>query len=558
MSSIRDVVSRLVQNARVSQEETKELVETATSDATVTPQERTELKNTIERYQDAFDLSGWKELRSNAGALGVSVPKRAPLEKLDGRPELGPIAGGTKALSSLKNRNDPAVKTVQRALMTLARLEGKAELGLPKAGADGDFGAETASAVKAFQRANGLAADGIVGKLTLAKLNAALIKATHTQKAQTPDLATPITLQNARFKADPSLTRVASGEAMVAKGASGEGVKALQTALMDLGYSLPKFGADGGFGNESISALKQFQHDQKLSVTGKVDAATLGALDKAAPAPGSRAVVFPEYDQMMKDGVLTTTLGVGFDEDGSDLWERKKLLDGLASRGFAKLDVATLSDTQLKDLGLDPSTLDKQGTYFLKTFTFKGKEVRALVKYVDRYTPAPKDRFAAGFAKDDLVVYSGHARYGSGPDFDTKESAEGNFVIGVNAKGHQSGALEPAYDAHMREILATSGNDLEETKLTSDYQMMFFSGCSTKNYLDEMRGIPKNKDWRNLDVIGSNEPLYWNRMAQNAFVVLDGVMGGRSMNDMDASLVKINDGAGFTNDGFGGNAYQPH
>lgn len=41
---------------------------------------------------------------------------------------------------------------------------------LPKYGADGDFGSETQTAVKKFQKDNGLTADGIVGKLTWAKL----------------------------------------------------------------------------------------------------------------------------------------------------------------------------------------------------------------------------------------------------------------------------------------------------------------------------------------------------------------------------------------------------
>ena len=41
---------------------------------------------------------------------------------------------------------------------------------LPKYGADGDFGSETVSAVKAFQKANGLTADGIIGKKTWDKL----------------------------------------------------------------------------------------------------------------------------------------------------------------------------------------------------------------------------------------------------------------------------------------------------------------------------------------------------------------------------------------------------
>lgn len=48
---------------------------------------------------------------------------------------------------------------------------------LPKYGADSHFGDETVAAVKAFQKANKLAAvDGIAGKATLAKIKELLAK----------------------------------------------------------------------------------------------------------------------------------------------------------------------------------------------------------------------------------------------------------------------------------------------------------------------------------------------------------------------------------------------
>ena len=54
------------------------------------------------------------------------------------------------------------MRTVQRKLK---------ELGYYTGSVDGDFGAETEKAVKAFQKANGLSADGKVGEQTLKKLN---------------------------------------------------------------------------------------------------------------------------------------------------------------------------------------------------------------------------------------------------------------------------------------------------------------------------------------------------------------------------------------------------
>lgn len=62
-----------------------------------------------------------------------------------------------------KGDKGPVVKYAQNLLI------GKG-YALPKYGADGDFGGETLNAVKAFQKANGLTADGVIGAKTWAKL----------------------------------------------------------------------------------------------------------------------------------------------------------------------------------------------------------------------------------------------------------------------------------------------------------------------------------------------------------------------------------------------------
>lgn len=56
----------------------------------------------------------------------------------------------------------------------------------------------------------------------------------------------------------------------VRKGAKGGITRWIQRRLMNFGYSLPKYGADGSFGAETESAVKAFQRDNGLSVDGVV------------------------------------------------------------------------------------------------------------------------------------------------------------------------------------------------------------------------------------------------------------------------------------------------
>ena len=61
-----------------------------------------------------------------------------------------------------------------------------------------------------------------------------------------------------------------TGCPVVRKGAQGNITKLIQKRLLSLDYKLPKWGADGGFGDETVEAIKAFQIDKSLSVDGVV------------------------------------------------------------------------------------------------------------------------------------------------------------------------------------------------------------------------------------------------------------------------------------------------
>lgn len=70
---------------------------------------------------------------------------------------------------------------------------------------------------------------------------------------------------------------------------SGEDVRVLQRRLLDLGYSLPQFGADGSYGEETANAVRVLQASAGLSVDGIVGPDTRAALERgvtpSVPAP---------------------------------------------------------------------------------------------------------------------------------------------------------------------------------------------------------------------------------------------------------------------------------
>lgn len=101
-----------------------------------------------------------------------------------------------------------------------------------------------------------------------------------------PKLGDGHDLTSPRFSKIMDLEESYDDEKFVKTGSKGRGVQAIQQSLYDLGFALPKYGADGEFGSETKAALKDFQRKQKppLVDDGVVGPITMTALDKRFPA----------------------------------------------------------------------------------------------------------------------------------------------------------------------------------------------------------------------------------------------------------------------------------
>ena len=76
----------------------------------------------------------------------------------------------------------------------------------------------------------------------------------------------------------PPVKDVVLGSRLLKKGMTGADVKALQELLMQLGYQLPRYGADSDFGDETEKAVIAFQKAECLEPDGKYGEKTHAAL----------------------------------------------------------------------------------------------------------------------------------------------------------------------------------------------------------------------------------------------------------------------------------------
>ena len=71
--------------------------------------------------------------------------------------------------------------------------------------------------------------------------------------------------------------------AILRKGSTGPEVKSLQKKLLQIGYYLGSYGADGDYGDATVTAVRKFQKDNSLAVDGEAGPNTLAAVDKVLP-----------------------------------------------------------------------------------------------------------------------------------------------------------------------------------------------------------------------------------------------------------------------------------
>ena len=79
---------------------------------------------------------------------------------------------------------------------------------------------------------------------------------------------------------------------LIRKGSKGALVRIAQEKLLAKGYKLPKYGADGDYGSETVEAVKELQKDANIGIDGIIGNDTWGVLNSDFVKPTSS---YPGY-----------------------------------------------------------------------------------------------------------------------------------------------------------------------------------------------------------------------------------------------------------------------
>jgi len=372
---------------------------------------------------------------------------------------------------------------------------------------------------------------------------------------------------------------------------------------------------DGDFGGATARAVIAFKRFHNIRpANAVVDAATWTALDQTPTivAPRGRHALGPrpEYDRITEDGLLQITLAVGFDEHGLTSAEHHELERGLTEvRGFT-LDPDRAAELH-EEAGRPPPA--EGGELFVKenVATSLGSPVHCVLRLIGPAAPGDDgtaSATAAALALDESEVfeYGGHARYGTGPDFDrnytirvhwdqvpehqrgshtgdqdmTSDEFMHAFNVGDNRRGiqtfermreagqitfiaHPEGNLgiNPGPVTHAGTLgnhligLATAGQPLSLSPAVSEdhYRLWLFNGCVTREYMNALRTSGNTQmSTRQLDVTTNVVPPYVITLAEGLLAYLDGVLaqeGARALVDRMENAHPLSDDR-YGSDGF--------
>ena len=292
--------------------------------------------------------------------------------------------------------------------------------------------------------------------------------------------------------------------------------------------------AEGKIGRSFVVLVCKGQELLNILEDGMIGGITAAAFDQFATG-GKKGI---DYSRLFTDRKLEVGIAIG-DEFKTEFDAVVTLLETAGSKLKGYSSVAGVGSKVIK---------------FTKDFPVQGDNTAKPIpidlefNIIHAGSATPKKTYTEFLSTKEIVIYSGHARYGTGPDFDDKKSVKENFIIGVNSALHKAGRLTRGYDAHMNKILDGYANDLEAMskagKIDQDkYQVWFFNACSSINYMDEVRkGLVTDKGGKaksktNLRFVGTTEAIY-----SDPVKIVDSILNMKTIEEI-INIMNINEKA---------------
>jgi hypothetical protein len=388
---------------------------------------------------------------------------------------------------------------------------------------------------------------------------------------------------------------------------------------------LYNLGLDGILGKVTDQGLVEaFGSDEWRSL----DSATVLARLQAAVRPKGETGHELRMGELLKDGLLDVTFGYGFMEElNAGEWDAyaQEMEAALTSRGYVE-DAKRAQQLYATVHG----TTSGFGRFFVKekALTYSPpagnpRDIPAVVRFImnpggDKGAEA-REAFEQGMAQGDAAYYSGHGRYGSGPDFDrnfgkftlldeagnveqviddysvlehvlARESRQGPWSrflwrhdhgrlqvdlsnagnLRINTKNLHPGEfgaklINWALDQSGQAPETGPGGTLATRAAANPdrkYRVLVFDGCRSQDYEASIRKTP-GFDTRGADIIGTTREVGFGAEAEAFMAFLDGLVGQHSaekiVKDMNQEMRKHEQGfagAPFAGSGLSDNPSQ--
>jgi hypothetical protein len=323
----------------------------------------------------------------------------------------------------------------------------------------------------------------------------------------------------------PDLVDIVNGKADPIKpGDSRESIKAIKNAFETLWYNLPLGSIGISFDEELSVELEQFQKNERiLTKSGQFDRETLLALDNQHPTI-LRSKYF-RFHRFRNRHTIFVTIAVGY---CPWLTEECRSVEHESGKRETNADHPGLGDEikqvrkYLKSHGYEAQSKNRERIcdFFSKAGhpiprypeygskapcpRFEKQEiylkqignVEVLLRIVLAFGLNAKRAFLESLREDDITVYTGHGRWGTGPDFDGKSLFAGNLFINPDSTVDVSDDEEAEdYIHRVKKYTEAAKRDAKKARIVNvSYpndaihdHVWFFDGCNTDQYLIPLR-----------------------------------------------------------------------